>query len=249
MVILKTAQQIDGIRKSCQIVAHVLSEIDKNIKPGVTTAYLNEMAEELCYEKGGTPAFKGYKGFPFALCSSRNEEIVHGFPSPVKLKEGEMLSLDFGVLYKGWYGDSAFTKAVGEVPVKTEKLIKVTWQCLMDGIGQAYTGNTLGDIGFAIQTRAEVYGFNVIREFVGHGIGKNLHEDPQVMNFGEPGKGLKLTEGMVIAIEPMVVMGSNEIHTMPDGWTTITKDHQLSAHWEHTIAVLSDGPEILTIRD
>lgn len=249
MIILKTAKEIDGIRKSCSIVAYTLKKLYSAIEPGVTTEFLNEMAEELCFQKGGTPAFRGYRGFPYSICSSRNEEIVHGFPTDVPLKNGEILSIDFGVLYKGWYGDSAFTKAVGHHSVKAAKLIRVTKQCLDDGIAQACAGNRLGDIGNAIQTRAEMNGFNVIREFVGHGIGRDLHEDPQILNYGDAGKGEMLKVGMAIAIEPMVVQGACETHTMPDGWTVITKDHKLSAHWEHTLTITDNGPEILTSRD
>jgi len=249
MIILKTLQEIDGIRKSCSIVSHVLKELYEAIEPGITTEFLNVMAEELCFEKGGTPGFNGYRGFPYSICSSRNEEIVHGFPSKVPLKSGDILSIDFGVLYKGWYGDSAFTKAVGDTSVKARKLIKITERCLYDGIAAAVPGNRLGDIGHAVQTRAEDHGYSVIRDFVGHGIGKELHEDPQVLNYGEKGKGIMLKSGMVIAIEPMVALGTNEIHILPDGWTAITKDHKLSAHWEHTIAILNDGPVILTDRN
>lgn len=249
MVILKTAKQIDGIRKSCQIVAYVLKELYSNIKPGVSTEFLNQMSEELCFERGGTPAFKGYRGFPYSICSSRNEEIVHGFPSPMPLLEGEILSIDFGVLYKGWYGDSAFTKAVGKASPEAEKLIDVTRASLYEGIKNAVPGNRLGDIGYAIQNTAKKAGFSVVKEFVGHGIGLELHEDPQVLNYGRPGEGLRLKPGMVIAIEPMVNQGTEKTHTMPDRWTTITQDHKLSAHWEHTIAILETGPEILTERD
>lgn len=249
MVLLKTTKQIDGIRKSCRIVAFVLKELYENIKPGVSTAFLNEMAEELCFEKGGTPAFKGYRGFPYSICSSRNEEIVHGFPSPMPLIEGEILSIDFGVLYKGWHGDSAFTKGVGKIPGPAEKLIQTTRESLYKGIKAAVPGNRLGDVGHAVQSTAESAGFSVVKEFVGHGIGRELHEEPQVLNYGRPGEGLLIKPGMVIAIEPMVNQGTEKTHTMPDKWTTITEDHKLSAHWEHTIAILETGPEILTERD
>lgn len=249
MIILKTAREVDSIRKSCSIVAYVLGELYKAIEPGMSTEFLDKMAEELCFQKGGTPAFKNYRDFPFSICSSRDEEIVHGFPSVVSLKAGEILSIDFGVLYKGWYGDAAFTKAIGDHSKKAKKLIKVTKQCLYDGIEMARVGNRLGDIGHAVQTRAELNGFSVVKEFVGHGIGRDLHEDPQILNYGEPDKGVRLKAGMVIAIEPMVCVGAPETHTMPDGWTTVTKDHSLSAHWEHTLVVTDDGPVILTNRD
>ena len=249
MVVLKTAKQIDGIRKSCQIVAFVLKELYKNIRPGVSTQFLNQMAEDLCFEKGGVPAFKGYRGFPYAICSSRNEEIVHGFPSLMPLIEGEILSIDFGVIYKGWHGDSAFTKAVGKVDYDADKLIRVTKDSLYSGIKAAVPGNRLGDVGHAVQSIAEKAGFSVVKEFVGHGIGRELHEEPQVLNYGRPGEGIRIKPGMVIAIEPMVTQGSDKTHTMPDKWTTITEDHKLAAHWEHTIAILETGPEILTERD
>lgn len=249
MIILKLNKEIDGIRNSCKIVSYILRELFKNIEPDVTTNFLNTMAEDLCLQKGGIPAFKGYRGFPYSICSSRNEEIVHGFPSDIPLQSGDILSIDFGVLYKGWYSDSAFTKAVGTVSKKSEKLIKITERCLYDGITAAQPGNRLGDIGYAIQSRAEAHGYSVIRDFVGHGIGKELHEEPQVLNYGSPNTGVKLKPGMVIAIEPMLTLGTGETHTLPDGWTTITKDHTLAAHWEHTIVILENGPEILTTRD
>ena len=249
MILLKTCKQIDNIRKSCAIVAYVLNELHNNIKPGITTLSLNNIAEELCLQKKGIPAFKGYKGFPFSVCASRNEEIVHGFPNELLLKDGDILSIDFGVLYKGWYGDAAFTTCVGTTTTEAIELIETTRLCLYDGIKAAVVGNRLGDIGYAIQSRAENNNYNVVREFVGHGIGKNLHEDPQVLNYGSAGVGYALKAGMVIAIEPMLTVGSADTEVLSDGWTTITKDRKLSAHWEHTVVITENGPEILTIQN
>lgn len=249
MVILKTLKQIEGIRKSCRIVAYVLSNLKKEIKPGITTEYLNRLSEELCLEKGGSPAFKGYKGFPFSICSSLNYEIVHGFPNSNPLIEGDIISIDFGVIYKGWYGDAAFTAGVGKISPASQKIIYITEQCLYTGIKKAIPNNRLGDIGNAIQTLAETNGFSVVRDFVGHGVGLNLHEEPQVLNYGIENEGLVLRPGLVIAIEPMVVQGSYEAQTADNNWTVITKDKKLSAHFEHTVAIMNDGPEILTLQD
>ena len=249
MIILKTPTQINAMRKSNKIVAYVLRELKKAALPGVTTKYLNEMAEELCFQKGGTPAFKGYRGFPYAICSSRDDEIVHGFPSKIPLKSGELLSIDFGVLYKGWYGDSAFTKGIGKISKKASKIIKIGKECLNNGILAAKAGNTVGDIGHAIQHHAEKNGYNVVREFVGHGIGKNLHEEPQVLNYGERNTGYILKQGTVIAIEPMISSGVATAITLEDGWTTKTSDGELAVHFEHTVAITEKGLEILTNRD
>lgn len=249
MVILKNLKQIEGIRKSCSIVAYVLSNLRKEIKPGVSTKYLNELSEELCLEKGGSPAFKGYKGFPFSICSSLNYEIVHGFPNSKPLIEGDIISIDFGAIYKGWYGDAAFTAGVGKISPPAEKIVSITEQCLYAGIKSAIPNNRLGDIGYSVQTLAESNGFSVIRDFVGHGIGKNLHEEPQVLNYGVKGEGLVLRPGLVIAIEPMVAQGSYITQTTPNAWTVITKDKKLAAHFEHTIVISDDGPEILTLQD
>jgi methionyl aminopeptidase len=249
MIILKTPSQIDGIRRSCEIVAYVLKELKNNIKPGVTTNYLNEMAEDLCLQKGGTPGFKGYRGFPYSICSSRNEEVVHGFPSNNKLVEGEILSIDFGVLYKGWYGDSAFTAPVGIVSKEIKKLLAVGEACLYEGIKVAKAYNRIGDVSHAVQTYAEKRSYNVVREFVGHGIGQDLHEEPQVPNFGPKGRGYMLKPGSVIAIEPMVSAGTCEILTMKDRWTVKTADGMPAVHFEHTVAITNNGTEILTKRN
>jgi methionyl aminopeptidase len=249
MIILKTPEQIEGIRESCKIVAYVLSELEKLVKPGVTTAGLNRIAEELTRERGGYPGFKGYRGFPFSICASVNEQIVHGFSNDKPLKEGDILSIDFGVLKNGWYGDSALTIPVGEISEETKRLLNVTETALQKGLFNARPFKTIGDISWAIQNYVESKGLSVVREFVGHGIGKDLHEDPQIPNFGKQGEGMMLKAGMVIAIEPMVNLGTYETKTLSDGWTTVTKDGKLSAHFEHTAAITENGPEILTKRN
>lgn len=249
MIILKTNSQIDGIRRSCQIVAYVLKELKKEIKPGITTKYLDNMAEDLCYQRGAIPGFKGYRGFPYSICSSRNSEIVHGFPSNNPLRDGEILSIDFGALYKGWYGDSAFTAPVGNVTEDIHDLLKIGRECLYKGIEVVRPNCKVGDISYAVQRHAESHGFNVVREFVGHGIGKDLHEEPQVPNWGSKDSGCVLKPGSVIAIEPMVLSGNCEIKIMPDHWTAVTADGAPAVHFEHTIAITGDGTEILTRRD
>lgn len=249
MIYLKTISQIDKLRQSCKIVAYVLKELYDNIKPGITTKFLNDLAEDLCYQKGGTPGFKGYKGFPFSICASINEVVVHGFPNNVALKDNDLVSIDFGVLYKGWYGDSAFTKGVGKINKDVERLLKVGEECLYKGIEKAIPYNKVGDISHAVQKHAEINGYNVVRDFVGHGIGKNLHEAPNVPNYGNPNKGPLFEPGATIAIEPMVVQGSYKTTTLNDGWQVITQDKKLSVHFEHTVAILPEGTEILTNRN
>ena len=249
MIVLKTLSQIDGIRKSCRILAYVLKELEKNIKPGVTTKFLNDMAEDLCFQKGGTPGFKGYRGFPYSICSSRNSEIVHGFPSEIPLVEGEILSIDFGVLYKGWYGDSAITRGVGDIDDDLKELLDVGEQCLNAGIAAAKPFCRIGDISHAIQEYAEKRSYNVVRDFVGHGIGRDLHEEPQVPNFGSNGEGYVLRPGSVIAIEPMISAGNCNIKVLPDHWTVVSEDGMPSAHFEHTVAITSNGTEVLTKRN
>ena len=249
MIILKTPEQIEGIKESCRIVAFVLSELEKLVKPGVTTAGLNTISERLTREQGGVPGFKGYRGFPFSICASVNEQIVHGFSTNDPLKEGDILSIDFGVLKNGWYGDSALTIPVGQISDEATELLRVTRNSLQRALHVAQPSKKIGDISWAIQQYVEKNNFSVIRDFVGHGIGKDLHEDPQIPNFGKPGDGMMLKVGMVIAIEPMVSVGTYETKTLADGWTTITRDRTLSAHFEHTIAITENGPEILTSRN
>jgi len=234
------------MRRSNAIVAEILEALREAIKPGITTLELNELSEELCLKKKVRPAFKGYMGYPFSLCVSINEVVVHGLPSQRRLKEGDIVSLDFGVICDGYYGDAAITVPVGRVSKMAKRLISVTEEALYKGIEQARPKRHLSDISFAIQRHAEAHGFSVIRQFVGHGIGRSLHEDPQVPNFGPPGRGVRLKPGMVIAIEPMVAEGTYEVEILEDGWTAVTKDRKLAAHFEHTVAITEDGPQILS---
>ncbi len=249
MIPIKTKEEIEKIRAASRIVVQILDVVIRSIEPGVTTWELSEIAEkELTRFPGAVPAFKGYRGYPASLCTSVNEAVVHGIPSrSVVLKEGDIISFDFGVLMGGYYGDSAVTRPVGRVSKKARKLMKVTRRALHKGIEQMVPGNTRGDISHAIQSHVEGYGYSVVREFVGHGIGKSLHEEPQVPNFGNPGEGEVLRAGMVMAIEPMINMGGWEVECLDDGWTAVTKDRSLSAHFEHTVAVTEDGPDILTL--
>lgn len=246
MVIIKTKEEIKLIRNSAQLVAKALKVIKSKAEQGVTTLELNNIAENLAYSNNALPGFKGYRGFPYAICSSRNDEIVHGFPSEVHLEEGTVLSVDFGILKDGYYGDAAITFGIGEISEDAARLIKVTESCLYKGIEQAVPGNRVGDISNAIQKHAEDNGYNVVRKFVGHGIGRNLHEPPQIPNFGKKGKGPLLKEGMVIAIEPMLIDGPADTSTAIDGWTVKTKGGKLSAHFEHTLAITKNEPEILS---
>jgi len=246
MVILKLPDEIEKMRTSNLIVAEILSELRKRIRPGVITSELNSFCEELCRKKRVKPAFKGYRGYPFALCTSVNGEVVHGMPSDRPLVSGDILSLDFGVNYKGYYGDAAITVPVGTVSDEAKRLLKVTEAGLYDAIRQARAGNRLGDVSFAVQEQVESAGFSVVRDFVGHGIGRSLHEDPQIPNYGARGRGIELKPGMVLAIEPMVNEGSYEVQVLPDGWTVVTKDGKLSAHFEHSVAVTENGPDILS---
>jgi methionyl aminopeptidase len=246
MVILKLPDEIEKLRTSNLIVAEILSELRERVRPGVTTGELNSFCEELSRKKRVKPAFKGYRGYPFALCTSVNGEVVHGMPSERPLASGDILSLDFGVNYKGYYGDAAITVPVGAVSDEAKRLLKVTEAGLHDAIRQATAGNRLGDISSAVQEQVESAGFSVVRDFVGHGIGRSLHEDPQIPNYGIRGRGIELKPGMVLAIEPMVNEGSYEVQILPDGWTVVTKDGKLSAHFEHSVAVTENGPDILS---
>lgn len=238
------------MRRANQFVAAVLAELEAMVAPGVTTADLDRAAEKLTREGGAEPAFKGYRGYPATLCASVNDEVVHGIPSPSRaLKPGDIVSLDMGVKLDGFFGDSAVTVPVGPVPPETEALLAATREALGLGIAQAQVGSRLSDIGHAIQTCVEGRGFSIVREFVGHGIGERLHEEPQIPNYGSPGRGPKLAAGMVLAIEPMVAMGRPETRVLGDGWTAVTRDGSLAAHFEHTIAVTAEGPLVLTARD
>ena len=242
----KTEEEIDLIRESSLLVAKTLAEIAGLIKPGITTQALDEIAEEFIRDNGGMPAFKGYNGFPNTLCVSPNNQVVHGIPNGRALKDGDILSVDCGVVMNGYYGDSAFTYEVGEVNVQIKQLLKVTKESLYKAIEMAVAGNRVGDIGYAVQKHAESFGYGVVRELVGHGVGKNLHESPEVPNYGRKGKGILLKEGLVIAIEPMINMGERGIMQHNDGWTITTLDNKPSAHFEHTIVVRKGKAEILS---
>ena len=246
MIYYKTEEEIDLIRESSLLVAKTLAEIAGLIKPGITTQALDEIAEEFIRDNGGMPAFKGYNGFPNTLCVSPNNQVVHGIPNGRALKDGDILSVDCGVVMNGYYGDSAFTYEVGEVDVQIKQLLKVTKESLYKGIEMAVAGNRVGDIGYAVQKHAESFGYGVVRELVGHGVGKNLHESPEVPNYGRKGKGILLKEGLVIAIEPMINMGERGIMQHNDGWTITTLDNKPSAHFEHTIVVRKGKAEILS---
>ena len=249
MVVLKSPKEVEKIRASNQIVAKILSVLEAEVKPGVNTLYLDNLAEDLARKDKAKPAFKGYRGFPYSLCTSVNEAVVHGFPSKRALKEGDILSMDFGVLFDGYYGDSALTVGVGRVSEPARRLMNITEQSLYKGIEKAVPNGRLSDISNAVQKHVEDAGFSVVRIFVGHGIGSSLHEDPQIPNFGKPGMGIHLKPGMTIAIEPMVNEKGYEVEILEDGWTAVTKDGGLSAHFEHTIAITNDGPAILSARD
>ncbi len=247
MIILKSHQEIEKIRSACLVVATVLEDIRDIIKPGVTTQALDEFAEKIIVSSGATPAFKGYRGYPKTLCTSLNDQVVHGIPSRnVVLKEGDILSVDVGAIVEGFFGDAAMTFPVGTVRPEAARLIQITEEALRKGIAEAKQGNRLFDISSAVQKHVEANRYSVVREFVGHGIGRNMHEDPQIPNFGEPGHGPRIKSGMVFAIEPMVNMGNSPTIVLEDGWTAVTVDGSLSAHFEHTVAVMPEGPWILT---
>ena len=246
MVHIRTDREIQLIASSCQIVADTLDMLTDHVKPGAKITDLDRLAEEFIISKGARPAFKGYMGFPATLCVSVDDEVVHGIPSNRYLEEGQIVGIDCGAEKEGYYGDHARTFSIGKISDKKQKLMNITRDCLLKGISEAKPGNYVSDIGYAIQTLAESNGFSVVRELVGHGIGSSLHEEPQVPNYGNPKQGYKLTEGMCIAIEPMINMGKKEIKTDSDGWTIRTIDGEVSAHFEHTIAITSDGPKILS---
>ena len=246
MIELKNANQLDRMRKAGRIVAETLALMREIAKPGITTLELDRMAEEYICRQGAIPAFKGYNGFPATLCTSVNEQVVHGIPGLRQLESGDIISIDCGAVIDGYYGDAAVTLPIGEISEDLRKLLRVTEESLMLGIAQAKIGNRLYDVSYAVQTHVEANGFSVVRDYVGHGIGRAMHEEPQIPNFGKPGRGPRLELGMVLAIEPMVNMGTYEVHTLKDQWTVVTKDKQASAHFEHTVAITDNGQEILT---
>lgn len=242
----KALWEIERIGRASRVVAEALLVLREESKPGVKTVDLDRMAEALLVSRGATPAFKGYRGYPFTLCTSVNEEVVHGLPSQRQLREGDILSLDLGAIVEGYYGDAAITVPVGEIDPEARRLLQATQEALHSGIAQAAPGRYLTDISHAIQRHVESHGFSVVRTFVGHGIGKALHEEPQIPNFGPPGHGPLLKAGMVLAIEPMVNAGTHEVDILEDQWTAVSHDRSLSAHFEHTVAITENGPEILT---
>lgn len=246
MIHYRSEDEIDLIRESSLLVAKTHAEISALIKPGVTTLQLDKIAEEFIRDNGGVPAFKGYSGFPNTLCASLNEQVVHGIPNNNPLNEGDIISMDCGVVMNGYFGDSAYTYEVGEVSEEVKNLLIRTKESLYKGIEQAVSGNRVGDIGFAIQKHVEQFGYGVVREMVGHGVGENLHEEPQIPNYGKRGRGIMLKEGMVIAIEPMINLGTRRIKQLSDGWTIITVDKKYSAHFEHTVVVRKGKAEVLS---
>jgi methionyl aminopeptidase len=249
MITIRSEAEIERMYTANQLVSDVLAKLEAAVAPGVTTWDLDVLAERLVREGGAVPAFKGYRGYPATLCASINEEVVHGIPSRTRaLKDGDIISLDMGVKMGGYYGDSAVTVAVGQVSDRTQALLRVTREALDRAIAQARVGARLSDIGHAVQAWVEAHGFSIVREFVGHGIGEQLHEEPQIPNYGRPGHGVKLAAGMVLAIEPMVAMGRPETKVLADKWTAVTRDGSLAAHFEHTVAVTANGPRVLTLR-
>jgi methionyl aminopeptidase len=246
MIKLKSPLEIAKMQVANQIVAEALAEIRSRIKPDIETLEIDALAEEICRRRKVKPAFKNYRGYPRSVCVSINDEVVHGIPSHRRLRAGDLVSIDFGVRYDGYFGDAAITLAVGDVSETADKLMKATEEALYAGIAKVATGNRLSDVSHAVQDTVEAYGFSVIRDFVGHGIGRSLHEDPQIPNYGPPGQGPVLQPGMTLAIEPMVSAGRWEISVMPDGWTAITKDGSLAAHYEHTVALTEKGVLILS---
>jgi methionyl aminopeptidase len=246
VIVCKSPAEIERMRPANQLVADVLAELRGIVAPGVTTAELDAVAEKRVRAAGGVPAFKGYHGFPATLCISVNEEVIHGIPGPRALREADIVSIDLGVVLGGFYGDAAVTVPVGRIDDGAAELLRVTEEALYLGIERARSGGRVSDIGHAVQRHVEAHGFSVVREFVGHGVGHSLHEEPQVPNFGPAGRGPRLTEGMTLAIEPMVAMGKAAVKVLGDGWTAVTRDHSLAAHFEHTVAITGAGPVILT---
>lgn len=239
--------EIEYMRNAGKVVADTLATIEAVIKPGITTAEINKLAEEFILEQGAKPSFKGYGGFPASICASVNDEVIHGIPDNRVLQEGDIISVDCGAVLNGFHGDAARTFPVGKISKEAEELIRVTKECFFKGVEKAKVNNRLTDISAAVQIYAESFGYSVVRDFVGHGIGKSMHEDPQVPNYGTAGRGPKLSHGMVLAIEPMINIGKFNIKVKPNGWTVVTSDGSLSAHYENTVAILNSGPEILTL--
>ncbi len=249
MIILKSRDELEVMRRGGRIVARVLAELRPRVRPGVQTRELDVFADTLARELGAVPAFKGYRGYPASLCVSVNEEVIHGLPSARRLREGDLVSLDFGILHDGFYSDAAVTLPVGEVSPEALRLMTAAEQAFYAGLAEVRDGGRLSDISAAVERSVTEAGFAVIRQFVGHGIGRGLHEDPQVPNFGLPGRGPRLRPGLTLAIEPMIAQGSWEVEVLEDGWTAVTRDRRLAAHFEHTVALTEDGAEILSAPD
>jgi methionyl aminopeptidase len=249
MISIKSAREIETMRRSGKITAKVLGDLMRVAEPGMTTRELDEIAERAIRSMGGVPTFKGYHGYPSSICTSSNEQVVHGIPGEYVLRDGDLLSIDIGTTLDGYVSDSAVTIAVGQPDQAAKRLMQVTQECLMAGIAQMHKGNRLGDIGYAVQQHAESHGYGVVRELVGHGVGTRMHEEPQVPNYGRAGSGLELRSGLVLAIEPMITQGHYAVETLQDGWTVVTADGKLAAHFEHTVAITDEGPKILTLRD
>ncbi len=247
MITIKSKHEFEIMREAGRIVAMVHAEMARVVAPGITTKELDSIAEAIIRKAGATPSFKGYNDFPASICASVNEELVHGIPSKRVLNEGDIISIDVGAYYKGYHGDSAWTYPVGEISQKAQELLDVTQESLFQGIRQAQPGNRLSDISHAVQVYAESLGYSIVRDYVGHGIGRDMHESPQVPNYGPAGRGLRLRPGMALAIEPMVNVGSYDVVTLDDDWTVVTKDGSLCAHFEHTVAIHEEGPVIMTV--
>jgi len=247
MIIGKSKKELEKMRAAGRLVAQVREELRRMVRPGVTTLELDAAAEKMIHDAGALPTFKGYHGFPFSICASVNEQVVHGFPSTYVLREGDIFSIDCGVTLAGYVGDTATTVPVGRVSEDRLKLIRVAEECLERAIRQCWPGKYLGDIGWAVQSHAEAHGYGIVRDYVGHGIGRKMHEDPQIPNYGKPGTGVRIRAGYVFAIEPMINVGTHRTKTLADGWTVVTLDGQPSAHVEHTVAITDEGPEVLTV--
>jgi methionyl aminopeptidase len=246
MIIGKSKRELEKMRAAGRLIGLIREELRGMVKPGITTMDLDRAAEKMIRDGGALPTFKGYHGFPYSICASVNEQVVHGFPSDQPLQEGDIFSMDLGATLEGFVGDTATTIPVGQVSEELLKLIRITDECLERAIEQCRAGNYLGDIGWAVQEHAEKNGYSVVREYVGHGIGRKMHEDPQIPNFGTPGKGVKIKNGYVFAVEPMINLGTHQTKVLKDGWTVVTLDGRPSAHSEHTIAITEDGPQVLT---
>ena len=248
MIVLKTGRELKIMKEACRISAGALQLVGRAVEPGVTTAELDRIAEEYIRSEGAVPNFKNYDGYPATACISVNNEVIHGIPTEKrKIKQGDIVSVDLGAMFEGYHGDNAATFACGDISDEAKRLMNATKESLYEGIKAARAGGRIGDIGYAVQSYVEARGYSVVRQFVGHGVGTHLHEAPEVPNFGIPGRGIRLLPGMTIAIEPMVNIGKPDVKVMPDGWTVLTKDGSLSAHFEHTVAVTSDGPQIMTV--